>query len=62
VKNDTERDVAVADVTLPTAPLLNITELFAAVVSKPSPVMVMVDTSPPWLAVLLVTTGLTVAT
>lgn len=47
VENDTESDVAVAEVTVPTAPLLNVTILLAAVVSKPAPAMVMVEASPP---------------
>ncbi len=58
----TVRDVAVAAVTVPEAPLLNVTELFAAVVSNPNPVMVSdaarADTS----VVVLVTTGVTEAT
>lgn len=42
VVNVTERLVAVAELTVPTAPLLNVTVLFAAVVSKPIPLMVRV--------------------
>jgi hypothetical protein len=37
VVNVTERDVADAESTVPTAPLLNATVLLAAVVSKPIP-------------------------
>lgn len=42
VVNVMERLVAVAELTVPTAPLLNVTVLFAAVVSKPIPLMVRV--------------------
>jgi hypothetical protein len=62
VENVTNRDVAVAVVTEPTAPLLNATELFAAVVSKPKPLIVTVLALADWPVVLLVTTGITVAT
>jgi hypothetical protein len=55
-------DVAVDDSTVPAAPLLNTTELFAAVVSKPSPAMTMVLAFAARLAVLLVTTGVIAAT
>ncbi len=54
--------VAVADVTVPTAPLLKVTVLRDAVVSNPKPLMVMVDALAPRFAELLVTTGVTVAT
>jgi hypothetical protein len=58
---ETVNSVEVALVTFPTAPLLNRTVLFAAVASKPSPLMRIVVASPPWLVELLVTTGLAVA-
>ena len=59
----TVRVVAVADVTVPTAPLLNCTVLLDAVVaSNPKPLIVIVDELAARLAVLLVTAGLTVAT
>lgn len=54
---------AVAAVTEPTAPLLNVTTLFARVVSKPLPMMVRVDAlADRMLPVLARTTGFTVAT
>ena len=56
------RDVAVAEVTVPTAPLLSTTLLLAAVVSNPKPAIVIVFALGERLAVLLVTAGLTVAT
>jgi hypothetical protein len=62
VVKETVSAVAVALVTFPTAPLLKTTVLFVAVVSKPSPLMVIVAASPPWLVELAVTTGLAVAT
>ncbi len=62
VVNVTVNSVAVAAVTVPTAPSLNTTVLLAAVVSKPTPLMVMVDASANRSALLLVTTGTTVAT
>lgn len=43
VENVTVRAVAVADVTAPTAPLLNVTTLLAAVVEKPKPLITIVD-------------------
>ena len=59
----TVKAVAVAAVTVPTAPLLNRTVLLAGVVaSKPKPLMVSVAALAARLLVLLVTTGLTVAT
>ena len=63
VVNVMERLVAVAELTVPTAPLLNVTVLFAAVVSKPIPLMVRVFV----LALILfevsaVTTGIMLAT
>lgn len=54
--------VAVAEVTVPTAPLLNVTELPDAVVLKPKPLMTMMDALAARLAVLLVITGMTLAT
>ena len=53
----TVSDVAVADAIVPTAPLLNVTELFAAVGSKPNPLIVRVFALASRLAVLPVTTG-----
>ncbi len=58
----TVSEVAVAAVTVPTAPSLKATVLLAAVVSKPKPLMVIVVALAARLAVLLVTTGVTVAT
>ena len=55
-------EVALAAVTSPTAPLLSVTLLLAAVLSKPKPFMTKVPTLAPRLAILLVTTGMTVAT
>lgn len=58
VVNVIERLVAVAVLTVPTAPLLNVTVLFAAVVSKPIPLMVRVFVLAVILfAVSVVTTG-----
>lgn len=54
--------VAVAEAIVPTAPLFSDTELFAAVGSKPNPLMVSVFAFANRLAVLLVTTGVIVAT
>jgi len=54
--------VAVAEAIVPTAPLFSDTELFAAVGSNPNPLIVNVDALARRLAVLLVTTGVTVAT
>jgi hypothetical protein len=62
VVNEMVSDVAVAEVTVPTAPLLNATVLLAAVVLKPVPVKVMVVRLAARFAVLEVTTGITVAT
>ena len=53
--------VAVEAVTVPTAPLLNTTELLSAVVSKPKPLIVKVVAFKAKLAILLVTTGITFA-
>ena len=61
VENDTVSDVAVAAVTVPTAPLLKTTVLFAAVVLKPVPAIVIVFAELDKLEVLLVTVGVTVA-
>ena len=61
VESVTVRTVAVAVVTVPMAPLLSVTALFAAVVSKPNPLIVIVDASAAKFAVLAVTTGRTVA-
>ena len=55
----TVRRVAVDVVTLPTAPLLNVTTFRAAVVSNPKPLISMVEALKPTPAVLLVTTGIT---
>jgi hypothetical protein len=61
VEKVTVSEVAVAAVTVPTAPLLNVTVLLLAVVLKPKPLIVIVDALRTRLAVLLVTTGETVA-
>ncbi len=58
----TVSEVEVAVVTVPTAPLLNATVFCEAVVSKPTPVMVIVSELIPKLLELAVTAGLTVAT
>ena len=58
----TVSDVAVADAIVPTAPLFKVTELFAAVGSNPNPFIVSVDAFARRLAVLLVTTGVMLAT
>ena len=62
VDNVTVSEVAVAEVTVPTAPSLKTTVLLPAVVSKPKPLIVSVVALAARLAVLLVTTGMTVAT
>ncbi len=62
VENVTVSEVAVAAVTVPTAPLLKTTVLLAAVVLKPVPAMVIVAAAFESVAVLLVTVGVTVAT
>jgi hypothetical protein len=62
VENVTVSDVAVAAVTVPIAPLLKTTVLFAGVVSKPKPLMVIVFALAARLVVSLVTTGVTLAT
>ena len=62
VVNRTVSEVAVALVTLPTAPRLNETVLLAKTVSKPKPLMVTFSELKARLETLLVTTGLMVAT
>lgn len=63
VEKVTVRAVAVADETVPTAPLLNVTKLLVAVVSKPEPLIVTVDAfALSATAELEITTGVTVAT
>src|ERR1043166_8288259 len=62
VENETVSAVAVATVTVPTALLLNTTVLCDAVVSKPKPLIVTVLALAARLLVLLVTTGVTLAT
>ena len=54
--------VAVAAMTVPAAPLLNVTTLLAAVVSKPNPLIVRVVARAERSVVALVTTGSTFAT
>lgn len=58
----TVRAVVVAAVTVPTAPLSRATELLAGVGSKPRPFMTNVAALTAMFAVLVVTTGITVAT
>ncbi len=62
VVNEMDKAVAVAELTVPTAPLLNVTVLSAAVVLKPDPLMVIVVAPSARLATLEVTTGRTTAT
>ena len=62
VEKVTTSSVAVAAVTVPTAPLLNVTVLFAAVKSNPKPLIVTVFAFAARLAVALVTTGRAVPT
>lgn len=62
VLNVTVIDVAVADVTSPIAPLFKVTALLPGVVSKPKPLITSVAPFAAMLAVLLITTGMTVAT
>ena len=57
VERVTVSTVAVAVVTVPTAPLLRVTVLFEAVVSKPNPLIVIVEAFAARFAVLAVTTG-----
>ena len=54
--------VKVAEVTVPVAPLFRVTTLFAAVESKPNPLIINVVSSAARLTVLLVTTPMTLAT
>ena len=60
--NVTVSEVAVAAVTVPVAPLLKATVLLPAVVLKPKPLIVICVALGDSTAVLLVTTGATVAT
>ena len=62
VESVTTSEVAEAVLTVPTAPLLNVTTLFVVVVSKPNPLMVTVVELAAEFAVALVTTGRTEAT
>ena len=62
VVSDTVKEVAVAAVTTPTAPLLKITVLLAMSISNPTPPIVISVAEAAKSAVLLVTTGVTVAT
>ena len=62
VVNVTLSVVDVAEVTVPTAPLLKATELLPAVEPNPKPLMAMVEIFAARFAVLLVMTGTTVAT
>lgn len=62
VENVTVIDVAVATDTSPTAPLLKATVFFASVVSNPNPLITSVDPVAVRSVVLVVTTGITVAT
>ena len=54
--------MAEAEVTVPTAPLLNTTVLLPATVVNPKPLIVTIVALIARLTVLLVTTGVTVAT
>lgn len=58
----TVNDLAVAEVTVPTAPFVSVTVLFTAVGSKPNPLIVNVLASAARFTELLVITGVTVAT
>jgi hypothetical protein len=62
VENVMVNEVAVAAVTVPTAPLLNTTVLLAAVVLNPKPLMTIVLALRARSAMLAVMTGRTVAT
>lgn len=62
VDSVTVSDVAVAAVTVPTAPLLNVTALLAAVVLKPVPAIVTVEAFAARLVVALVIVGVNLAT
>lgn len=61
-ENVTVRAVVVAAVTVPTAPLSRATELLAGVGSNPKPLITRVAALTATFAVLVVTTGTTVAT
>lgn len=61
VENVTVSDVVVAAEIVPTAPLLSVTELLAETESNPNPLIVIVLAFDARLALLLVTTGVTVA-
>lgn len=62
VENVIVIEVALAAVTSPTAPLFRVTVFFATVVSKPNPLITSVDPLAVKFVVLVVTTGITVAT
>ena len=62
VVNETVREVAVAESTVPTAPLLNTTVLFEFVVLNPNPRMTIEPELAPSDSVLNVTAGITFAT
>ena len=62
VEKDTVSEVVVAFVTVPMAPLLKVNTLFDAVVLKPKPLMVIVDSSPPRVVVLLLIKPIMLAT
>lgn len=62
VENLTVSEVAEARVTVPTAPLSKTTVFSANVGLKPNPVIMMLDALRDRLAVLAVTTGVTLAT
>jgi hypothetical protein len=62
VEKVTVSKLAVAVVTVPTTPLLKVTVLFAAVEENPNPLIVIVAEFAPRFAVLLVMTGITLAT
>jgi hypothetical protein len=61
VENVTVKVVAVEAVTVPTAPLSNVTVFSAATVLKPAPVIVIVDALAASEVVAAVTAGATVA-
>lgn len=62
VLNETVIDVAEAEITVPTAPLLKVTVLSFSVDENPKPLMTTVWLLAERFAVLLVTTGVTLAT
>src|SRR5207247_2474564 len=62
MENVTVSEVALAEVTAPVAPSLKTTVLCEAVELKPKPLMVSMPALAAWLAMLLVTTGMTLAT